>query len=339
MKWTKEQLRKCLTERLTKQDGLRRKELLESCMAALGYSAEQIADTRPESESVQLKIALGSQLSELIHGHVITEDAVGMLHAEPEVQTRFDLVEVREFLLHTLEAAAPLGKQKLFSLAEQHFGTDKTPSRDDDNALRGVVGRVLLALEKDGHLVKTQRGWRPASKDRYPATELGGWLRQAAMGGDVKKCFLEAIHTKGGEWFEYYCVNLMRSYYERSGKIVDAGSVTGGSNDGGIDGIIHTTDDLGYRETILMQMKNRHVIMTPKDLREFYGAVCAEHGTRGIFISLGGFHIEAQRFIERVDNLTGLDGDRLFEIAGKCGMGLREQAGRMVLDDDFFLKE
>ena len=170
-----------------------------------------------------------------------------------------------------------------------------------------------------------------------PATELGGWLRQAAEGGDVKRCFLEAVHTKGGEWFESYCVRLLREYYLSEGKTVDEGFVTGGSDDGGIDGMIHTTDDLGYRETILMQMKNRHAVMTAKDVREFYGAVCAENGSRGIFITLSSFHPEAQKLLDKVDNLTGVNGDKLFEIAKRCRLGLVEKDGRLCIDEELLL--
>ena len=111
----------------------------------------------------------------------------------------------------------------------------------------------------------------------------------------------------------------------------------GGSDDGGIDGMIHTTDDLGYRETILMQMKNRHAVMTAKDVREFYGAVCAENGSRGIFITLSSFHPEAQKLLDKVDNLTGVNGDKLFEIAKRCRLGLVEKDGRLCIDEELLL--
>ena len=110
-----------------------------------------------------------------------------------------------------------------------------------------------------------------------------------------------------------------------------------GHGDGGIDGMIHTTDDLGYRETILMQMKNRHAVMTAKDVREFYGAVCAENGSRGIFITLSSFHPEAQKLLDKVDNLTGVNGDKLFEIAKRCRLGLVEKDGRLCIDEELLL--
>ena len=132
-------------------------------------------------------------------------------------------------------------------------------------------------------------------------------------------------------------MRLLRAYYLSEGKLVDEGFVTGGSDDGGIDGVIHTTDDLGYRETVLMQMKNRHAVMTAKDVREFYGAVCAENGSRGIFITLSSFHPEAQKLLDKVDNLTGVNGEKLFEIARRCKLGLLEKSGRLCIDEALLL--
>ena len=132
-------------------------------------------------------------------------------------------------------------------------------------------------------------------------------------------------------------MRLLRAYYLSEGKLVDEGFVTGGSDDGGIDGVIHTTDDLGYRETVLMQMKNRHAVMTAKDVREFYGAVCAENGSRGIFITLSSFHPEAQKLLDKVDNLTGVNGEKLFEIARRCKLGLLEKNGRLCIDEELLL--
>ena len=86
-----------------------------------------------------------------------------------------------------------------------------------------------------------------------------------------------------------------------------------------------------------MQMKNRRAVMNPKDLREFYGAVCAEKGTRGIFITVSTFHPEAWRFINRVDNLTGLDGSKLYELACVCGKGILLADGNFHLDEAMFL--
>jgi len=328
-KQTDEQLFALLCAQLQANAPMRRKQLIESCVQALGLAQ---ADLRPDSTFVQEKSRLGACLTELIHAGVMAEDEAGRLRLCPGQTPGVTPAAVRAFVLETLCERTLVGKQQLFLAAEQRFGTDRTPARADDNALRSLIGRVLLELAREGHIIKTTRGYRRAADGEFPATELGGWLRAAANGGDLKTCFLEAVHTKGGEWFEVYCVNLLRRYYACTGKQTDEGAVTGGSNDGGIDGIIHTTDELGYRETVLMQMKNRHAVMTAKDVREFYGAVCAEHGSRGIFITLSSFHPEAQKLLDKVDNLTGVDGQKLFALAEKCEYGLVRRNGALVID-------
>ena len=337
--WTDEALRGVLCEELAAAAPLRRKQLIEHCAGRLGEQVRSKADLRPDSAVVRGKSRLGMLLTELIHSGVITEDAVGFLRVQPEQLIGVSPAKVREFVLSELGGGQTLGKQTLFRRAEHHFGTDLTAGKADDNALRSIVGRVLLELEREQHIRKTSRGYRLADEGGYPGTELGSWLRQAAEGGDLRECFLEAVHTKGGEWFEVYCVELLRRYYVLTGKVVDEGTVTGGSDDGGIDGVIHTQDDLGYRETVLMQMKNRHAVMCSKDVREFYGAVCAENGSRGIFITLSSFHPDAQKFLDKVDNLTGVDGDKLFEIAKKCGYGILEQDGRYRIDEKLLMEE
>ena len=337
MKRTDEQLQELLLRELARAGRLRRKQLIEACAAALGMEAGSGADLSPGAPLAMTKSRLGMILTGLIHAGSIREDEAGFLHLEQVQDLTFAPAAIRRFITKTLREQGTTGKQELYRLAEQAFGTDRTPGKADDNALRSVMGRCLLEMEKERGVVKTARGYRLGTLGDYPATELGGYLRQAAQGGDVKQCFLEAIHTKGGEWFESYCVRLLRAYYLSEGKMVDEGCVTGGSDDGGIDGIIHTTDDLGYRETVLMQMKNRHAVMTAKDVREFYGAVCAENGSRGIFITLSSFHPEAQKLLDKVDNLTGVNGDKLFEIARRCKLGLIEKDGRLCIDEELLL--
>ena len=46
-----------------------------------------------------------------------------------------------------------------------------------------------------------------------------------------------------------------------------------------------------------------------------------------------------QKLLDKVDNLTGMDGDKLFEIAKKCRYGLTEQDGRWRIDDALLLAE
>ena len=134
-------------------------------------------------------------------------------------------------------------------------------------------------------------------------------------------------------------MRLLSEFYRRTGRTVTDAYVTGGSNDGGLDGVIEITEWMGFRETILLQMKNRYATISAKDIREFYGAVCIGHGSRGIFVTISSFHSEAQKLLEQVDNLIGVDGRKLFEIAKRCGYGILEQDGQVQIDEKIFLED
>lgn len=332
-----EEIRRLIFVQLGDKTDLRRKALIESCILSLGYTEEQLGDHSTGSEVILAKSRIGTVLSAAMRSGYILEDDIGFLHLNPEEIHYISKDRGKDFVVSALEQNGPLTKQQIFRLAEKAFGTDKTPDNKDDMDLRSVLGKVIVRLEQEKHISITNGKICLTHDSAYPNTELGSYLREASLGGDLEKCFLRAVHTKGGEWFEAYCVDLLTKYFLSCGKEILSASVTGGSNDGGIDGDISTSDWLGYRERILMQMKNRNAIITTKDVREFYGAVCAEKGTRGVFITISQFHYEAQRLLDSVDNLIGIDGHRLFEIAAKCGHGLVTEAGRLKIDEAMLL--
>ena len=212
MKRTDEQLQELLLRELSKAGRLRRKQLIEAGIAVLGMERGADADLSPGAPLTMMKSRLGMVLTGLIHAGSIREDEAGFLQLERAQDIEFAPAAIRAFIIRTLEERGLLGKQELYRLAEICFGTDRTATKQDDNALRSVMGRCLVEMEKERAVVKTTRGYRPGAPGDYPATELGGYLRQAAEGGDLKRCFLEAIHTKGGEWFESYCVRLLRAW-------------------------------------------------------------------------------------------------------------------------------
>lgn len=338
-KMSDEKVRTLIFDQLYDMDELRRKELIERCVSVLGFTPEQLREGGTTSPVIMAKSRIGMILSACMKSGYITESESGRLQLVGTGKHIISRERARDYVISILENGNMLTKQEIFAQAEKDFGTDRTPDRRDDNDLRSVIGKVLVRLEEEHHIKKTRSGYRLNNDRGYPNTEMGSCLRQAAHGGDLKECFLEAVHIRGGEWFEIYCVDLLDNYYRAIGKKVLCAQVTGGSDDGGIDGVIRTEDWLGYRETILMQMKNRYAVMTAKDIREFYGAVCAENGTRGVFITVSEYHREAQKLLDKVDNLIGIDGAKLFEIACQCGMGIVSRDGKLALDEHMFLDD
>ena len=127
-------------------------------------------------------------------------------------------------------------------------------------------------------------------------------------------------------------MTLLSKYSEKHHKKVIECYVTGGSADGGIDGVMKTEDPLGFRETTMVQTKNRVEIMTESHVRGFFGAVCAKKGTRGMFVTSSDFHPNAVSFMEPLDDLVGINGNRVFEMALEVGYGIKKNGAAYSVD-------
>ena len=175
-----------------------------------------------------------------------------------------------------------------------------------------------------------------------------------ANGNKLKETFLKRIRALGGKYFEYYSIYLLERYSLRNGRRVDGFKVSGGENDGGIDGEIEVTDRIGFKETIYVQAKNWKPIYGKEDswvigetaLREFIGAVEyrqvkeGKHRCRGIFITSSYFTAGAKEMLDKMsDRFVGYDGDDLFETAKECSFGLVQKDGEWQLDERVFAGE
>ena len=168
---------------------------------------------------------------------------------------------------------------------------------------------------------------------------------------DEKLCeaFLKRLRSLGGDYFEYYSIYLLERYSMRNGRRLEGLRISGGDNDGGIDGEIELTDKLGFKETIYIQSKNwnpdkgdeRLWIVGETLLQQFIGACAcrqAKEGKqhcRGIFMTTSRFTPEAKRILETMsDKIVGYDGKDLYEAAKECSFGLIQKPnGEWVLDE------
>ena len=206
------------------------------------------------------------------------------------------------------------------------FGTEKTKTKRDDNTLNSLIIESLKALKDDGILSYENEEYSISKKLESRLDDIQGIAA-------IKAEFLGTIHRRGGEFFEYFFMNLISKYLTLHGKTVRECTVTAGSADGGIDGIVLTTDSLGFRESVMVQTKNRNEYTTEIDVRGFYGAVCAKRGSRGIYAITSRFHPGAKKFLDELDDCIGLDGEDIFNIARECGYGIIEQDGKITIDE------
>lgn len=228
-------------------------------------------------------------------------------------------------ILELLQGGAK-NKTQIRAYLEASFGTEKTATSKDDNTLYSLNGYVLSRLMRFGIV---------GSKDGlyYILPEKVAKLDDISEMIALKEDFLTRIHSRGGEFFEHYIMTLLGKYIESFGVTVTENRTTGGTADGGIDGIICTIGPLGFRERIMVQAKNRLELSNETTVRGFYGAVCAGGGSRGIFATTSDFHPAASEFLDGIDNCVGVNADMIFKMALKCQYGLKKIKGSYKIDN------
>ncbi len=300
------------------QGGLGRRELIARAEAAVTV-AERSAP------NPTLRSYIGSRIDALVaNGELSLKGGLYALSKKPEIVIRQN--ECRRELL-TMLARTPMRRERILKRLGAKFGTDRTIFIKDDKRLAEMIDTLLESLTADGTLIM-QEGFYTKPKHRT-ASEPSAELFRAAL--------YERLHDKGGSFFERFVAGALEKYYRMTGREVSRCEVLGGSNDGGIDIVIDTTDGLGFEEHVLIQTKCRTRIHTTEtEIRAFYGALHAEEGTRGIFVTTASFHEGAQALLDRLPNCVGIDGDKLFEILTMTMYGIRKTKSGYTYDEAVF---
>lgn len=231
----------------------------------------------------------------------------------------------------------PLRRGEIFKRLDEIVGTEE--SKADAERLHHTAGDILKRMKDTGVLSCSFGVYRltgeSAAKNNGGASSGTARTSHTADTDKLRKMFLTRLHAHGGLYLEQYAMNLLIKYYQDSGKVICSSRVTGGSEDGGIDGVLEVKDWLGFRECVMIQAKCRSSIqVSEKEIREFYGVVCSGRGSRGIFITTSTFHESAQRLLSTIDNCVGIDGEKLFSMARRCHYGIREGARGEEVDPE-----
>ena len=186
-----------------------------------------------------------------------------------------------------------------------------------------------------------------------PSRETSSRIAQSAVSPrtadeKLKEEFLKRLRALSGEYFEYYSVYLLERYSLKSGRRLEGLRISGGKNDGGIDGEIELTDRFGFRETIYIQAKNwdptkglaEKWMIGETLVQQFVGAATCrqmrdgKRNCRGIFVTTSTFTKEAKDALEVLgEKFIGYDGNDVFETAKECGFGLIKVNGVWQLDE------
>ena len=304
---------------------LSRRELISKIIDSFSLSAEEASDYSVNGRQNTLKSLAGIVVNDM--------EAKGVIVFEGDLYKKLEdkLIAIRidecEHAILNLIKESPKTKPEIKDALVNFFGTDSTPTVKDDNRLFTYIGQILKKLLNED-VIEWDGAVYSASKEK------SALISEKSEVMTLKSTFLRRIHSKGGEFFENYFVNLISRYFIRTGKTVTKSYVTGGSDDGGIDGIVHTVDSLGFKETIMLQMKNRSATITETDTRGFYGAVCARQGSRGIFATISDFHPMAQKFLDSIDNCVGVNGSKIFAMAYDTSYGIKRVGDKLTIDYD-----
>lgn len=230
--------------------------------------------------------------------------------------------QIRKLVLHKI-MGEKIKRCDIFDWVLKESGALDTKSKKDDAIVKSAIGVALADMEKAGLVTK--------EGSCYVATPK---LDKNSKIWKGRTKFLDTIHALGGYFFEEYTVRLLERYYTQLGYLVTKAVRTGGSDDGGVDGILEVVDQFGFEEKILVQCKNRTSsnTVTTKEVREFYGCVCALGGTRGIYATTTRFHCEAEELLHSIPNCVGIDGDAIYRIAKKTGYGIKTLNGEDLID-------
>ncbi|MBR7116163.1 MAG: restriction endonuclease [Clostridia bacterium] len=311
---------KLVLNALAKRDMTREKLLSSVTEQLLGACT---GGTCPVGKVSEARGATGAVITEMLDtGVVISEGEILALASSKPIALRAESCE-KEIISLLSEKA--MSKREIRDRLVRHFGTDKTSSKHDDNILFTLIGQVLKRLVGFGLIVIEDGDYKIAPEK---AARLNDITEYAALKSEL----MARIHSKGGEFFEHFVLTLLSKHFIKHGKTVTEGYVTGGSSDGGIDGIIKTTDSLGFRENHMIQAKNRLELTSETAVRSFYGAVCAAQGSRGIFATTSDFHPSARSFLEGIDNCIGINADMIFKLACECQYGVKKHGDKYVID-------
>ncbi len=291
---------------------LLKREITELALISLGTSKRELG--------AQVESAIDDMLAK----GVLEKSQGGYFRRNAERPVSIRIERCEEEILKLLSKGA-LTRDEIKNKLVKIFRTDDTETDRDDIKLASYIGQILkrLVTEKtvryDGSLYSVSPAKTAELKNRAEIISL-------------MADFLTLLHSKGGEFFERYFMNLLAKYLIRCGKTVIESKTTGGAEDGGIDGIAKTVDSLGFRETIMVQTKNRTDLTVETDVRSFYGAVCANQGSRGIFVTSSDFHPTAEKFLNSIDNCVGINGEKIFAMAIDTSYGIKRVDGKLTID-------
>lgn len=326
----KEKIIISVTEYLTSAKPQTRKEIIDRVLDKYGFSDRDKNNKSPNSKCNLVRSYIGTVLTNMItEGTIVKHGDKYSLAKEKTVAVSEE--QCKNAILSFLKKKT-YTKKELYSALQKHFKTDKTKTVNDDNALKGTAGNLLSSMLSEKKIFIEDEKYSLVVQNAKKT-----YTKSPVHEETFKKLFLERLCDLGGLFFEKFVANLLEKYFLITGRDVLNCIILGGSDDGGIDVKLDTIEELGFTERIMVQAKCRkNIQVTEKEIREFYGALNAQGGTRGIFITTSTFHPCAEKLLLSIDNCVGIDGDKVFELVKKTTYGIRKNKDGYIFDETIF---
>ena len=209
----------------------------------------------------------------------------------------------------------------------KHFKISGFDGKKTRYSLLGNSSGTMPKATKDNNLAKESSEYLPEEKI---AKAIDEHIQQ------IKTQLLENIMNNDPNFFEHLVVDLLLKMgygYDKK-----SGIVTGGSHDGGVEGII-SEDKLGL-DLIYLQAKRyaSNNKVGRKELQAFIGAMGSVQ--KGVFITTSSFTKEASSFgvQQQQKSIKLIDGDMLAEYMVKYQIGVESVKEFYIfrIDTDYF---
>ncbi|HWO89200.1 MAG TPA: restriction endonuclease [Gemmatimonadales bacterium] len=177
----------------------------------------------------------------------------------------------------------------------------------------------------------------PSADDTTPEEALEHAYQQLRR--EVEAELLDQVKAAPPSFFERLVVDLLLQM-GYGGSRQEAGSVIGGTGDGGIDGIINE-DRLGL-DVVYIQAKRWTEAVGRPEIQKFAGALQGHRAKKGVFITTSSFSRDAEDYAARIDSrIVLIDGRRLARLMYDHNVGVSRRVSYEVkqVDSDYFGEE
>ncbi|MGM0558833.1 MAG: restriction endonuclease, partial [Myxococcota bacterium] len=170
-------------------------------------------------------------------------------------------------------------------------------------------------------------------------TEAAGQTPQERIESAVEELYdsvseqlLSMIHEKSDDFFETLVLDVLQAMGYGAGR--NAIKHQGGTNDGGIDGVI-SLDRLGLEKVYVQAKRWKDNTVGRPDVQAFSGALRGNQASKGVFITTSTFSSHARDFARTVsDSIVLVDGDLLTSLMIEHGVGVQTRQTIKVVDTD-----